>query len=287
METPRRSGLTRGTLGVRSRSLGLAPGRCRSSCLSGSRLAVLLAMGLPFAVGAGETPLRLLGGIPFVDVFVNGQGPFPMVLDSGAAETILTPRLARGLGIDDRAALVAQRRAFVSLRVAGEEVRRLAVRVLDPPQAAVLRLNHGADYQGLLGYTFLSRFVVTVDDQGNRLALQPGSHPPRFRRANPLLDTRPGGPSLEDRSAFACRIPMNIRDGLVYVQGHLNGTGPFSMLLDTGSSQVVLRPDLIRRVGLEIMATDRDQGVTYAGRELRLRACGAPSVTVAAAAREP
>ncbi|MFP3786838.1 aspartyl protease family protein, partial [Burkholderia sp. SIMBA_024] len=51
--------------------------------------------------GSGSTtvPMRLLNNHVFVDVRVNGRGPFPFLLDTGGHD-ILTPQTARALGLD-------------------------------------------------------------------------------------------------------------------------------------------------------------------------------------------
>jgi hypothetical protein len=44
-------------------------------------------------------PMVTYGGRPVVDVSINGQGPFKLILDTGAGSTVLTEGLANELGI--------------------------------------------------------------------------------------------------------------------------------------------------------------------------------------------
>lgn len=43
--------------------------------------------------------MKVLGGLPFVDVYINNYGPFLFIVDSGATETILTLAIAKRLGL--------------------------------------------------------------------------------------------------------------------------------------------------------------------------------------------
>jgi predicted aspartyl protease len=179
------------------------------------------------------TPLRVAARIPFVDdVMVNGQGPFTFILDTGATETVITPPLARQLGIQGRWATPRQKKGTAaSIRAGDAEARDVPVYILDPPQAVTLRLNHGINYHGILGSTFLSRFITTVDFGHGRVT---------FASAAAVAPAKTGR---------APRVALEVRGGLLYASARVNGLGPFPLLVDTGSAEVVILPRLAAALG--------------------------------------
>jgi aspartyl protease len=54
-------------------------------------------------------PMELFGGRPVVGVHINGRGPFPFILDTGAGGTVVSRELARELGLPDRGQTLAGR----------------------------------------------------------------------------------------------------------------------------------------------------------------------------------
>ena len=188
-------------------------------------------------------PIRLEAGIILADVSVNGGDPVPFVVDSGATETVLTPPAARAAGVRARKLFARQEVGRVdSLRVGDAALEDLEVRIVDPPQALPLRLDKGIDYRGFLGYTFLSRFAVTID----------------YRRARMRLAPDPASGVAIDGS-----VPMTVRDGLVYVDAKVDGKGPLQFLIDTGSAEVLLLPRVAGFFNMRSHASDRYPGVRF------------------------
>ena len=118
-------------------------------------------------------------------------------------------------------------------------VKNLRVCICDPPQALPLRLDKGINYHGILGYTFLSRFITTIDYRGKRLFLRPAEH--RDGESRGGADRRQGGRHV---------INMIIRDGLIFGRGRIDGAGPLTFLIDTGSAEVLLTPNVAARLKL-------------------------------------
>lgn len=190
-------------------------------------------------VSAGDIPIHIEARIPFVTVRVNGQGPFTFILDTGASETLITPSLARELAIETRGPTATQKKGVMSSLVVGDaEVENLKVYVLDPPQALALRLNRGIDYRGILGGTFLCRFVTVVDLKGQRLKLLP------------LPATRPKKPGRAGQSAGDRAFFFDLRNGLIHVSGNANGKGPVTWIVDTGSAEVLVLPRTAHTLGI-------------------------------------
>lgn len=123
---------------------------------------------------------------PFMllQAFVNGQGPFPFALDTGAGRTVLATELAQRLNIRSDAGkaglglggnMEVTRATLESLTVGDATVRNHAAIVgafLDAISTAA-----GAKLDGIIGNNFLNQFRVTIDYPQRRLVLAaPLSH---------------------------------------------------------------------------------------------------------------
>lgn len=109
-----------------------------------------------------------------VNVGINDQN-IPMLLDSGAALTVLPADLARRLGVTvpadaspvrlvlaDGKALMARSAVIPTVRVGGFEAEKVAAAVLDPGSA----ITHP-----LLGMSFLGKFKFEIDSAAKELRL--------------------------------------------------------------------------------------------------------------------
>lgn len=118
-----------------------------------------------------------LAGILVVDSTIDGKGPYHFVLDTGAGITVVTPALAKA--IDAKAA------GSTSMRGMGEKTLDTQTVVLGSVavgqarqtqvRAAIVELPPALTYQGrygtiagILGASFLSHYVVTIDVAGDR-----------------------------------------------------------------------------------------------------------------------
>jgi predicted aspartyl protease len=206
--------------------------RARYAVAWSSLAAVLL--GLSGAARAAEPsspaiPLRTAARLLFATVRINGQGPFNLVLDTGASETVITPSVAARLGLRVTAVTASQGTARAeSVSLGNITVRDLPVRVFDPMAARSLRLDFGVDYHGLLGATFLEQFVVIVDYGAPSIQLLTRGEAP----------ARAGGVAFE-RCERLVRVPVM-----------LAGKGPFAFLLDTGAAETLVFPRTAAQAGV-------------------------------------
>jgi clan AA aspartic protease (TIGR02281 family) len=124
---------------------------------------------------SATVPLEPSRGVWVVAVVLNGERQARFLVDTGSSVTVVAPALANHMRLHDRAAgasIELQTLAgltsgpvvtVASLRVGGVELRELPVVVHDP----------GPAVDGILGNTFLNRFLVTVDADRRLLHLRP------------------------------------------------------------------------------------------------------------------
>jgi predicted aspartyl protease len=114
------------------------------------------------------------GVFAFADVFIDGEGPFNFIVDTGASNSVVDWPLVQKLriktigkplsvtGITCRGA--AARIRMSDWRVGGVELPRTQIRAIDMPAEGV---------DGLLGSDVLSTFgSITLDYDGERLLLR-------------------------------------------------------------------------------------------------------------------
>lgn len=180
---------------------------------------------------SNEIPFELAGKVIFVKATLNGKGPYRLILDTGATETVITPPVAKSLGVRTTPVSASQRKGTVqSISTGNAAVTNFGVYVFDPPQALSLRLEQGIDYHGLLGYTFISRFLTTIDYRRSRV------------RFGPLPSRQTAVPTNA--------IAFEVIDHLIRVPVRINGANPYYMLFDTGAAEVLLFPGLARALKL-------------------------------------
>jgi predicted aspartyl protease len=194
-----------------------------------------------------EVSFRLVGGgdpLILVPTYVNGQGPYEFILDTGAVISLLTPELARSLGIQATESKEA-RGAGGAVKVSLARVESLAVgrAKIDDMRIGITgelqRIGAAvrAKIDGDIGYDFLKSFAVTVDYQRSVLRLTQG-------------EQDQGGTGDAARSEVRFK-PASPAKPLVLVAVSVNGQGPYQFALDTGASATVLSAELAQSLGLK------------------------------------
>jgi len=132
---------------------------------------------------AGQVPLRVAGrggAVLMVATYINGTGPYNLVLDTGATLTCLDQRLARHLSLPRKTGAIglgagvggSGRVELVhvdSIRLGAATVRNLTACVLD---LGHLRELGAGGVSGLLGLNFLTPFHVTLDFEQRIMTLK-------------------------------------------------------------------------------------------------------------------
>lgn len=128
---------------------------------------------VPADSAAGETAFRLAGpggAALVVPVYLDGKGPFDLILDTGATLTCVDEALARELGLRERVGAIGgavgvggagrvRLYALDSLRLGATSAAGLTVCAID--LGGLAAVSPGT--RGLLGLNFLKSFRVTLD----------------------------------------------------------------------------------------------------------------------------
>jgi hypothetical protein len=211
--------------------------------------------------GVAVVPFSLEAGEIILNVRINGLGPFPMLVDSGAPNS-LTPEAAALLGVEIEPAqsladsgdhLVATGRAWIDIMRIGD------VEMVDQP-VAILALpleitNRGSapPLAGVIGYEAFQRFVVRLDYERKILALSASAEfnysgngvelPVKFDGAIPVVtaaaDGIPGFFAIDTGSVGAISLRREFVDAHNIETRHptsiriksIGATGPYETLL--------------------------------------------------------
>ena len=166
----------------------------------------------------------------FTDVFVNGQGPFRFLIDTGATQTVLSEKLAVRLGLKKIATNImhgvggagkldsAVFRAD-SLKIGDITVKNLPLGTLSNPM-----LDQVMD--GIIGTTMLADFIITIDYPRSQIQLA---------RKAPETGTA---------------IPVWCFSGLLLVPVEVNGQHKGNFLIDTGADTTLLAHSMAGNLGV-------------------------------------
>jgi hypothetical protein len=154
----------------------------------GRRLAKLSTAGTPRGeetikievVATSARPTRQT--LALVPVFIDGQGPFPFALDTGASRSLISPALAARLSLPARGsagmlqgvtgAASAENFAVASWRAGAVTLPPSMIAAIGSPSAGPATRLHGP--VGLLGSDVLSRYgKIAIDYDKGLLVLDP------------------------------------------------------------------------------------------------------------------
>jgi clan AA aspartic protease (TIGR02281 family) len=128
-----------------------------------------------------ETSVRLEAarGVWIAPVVLNGLHRGRFLVDTGASLTLVSPTLARAAGILARQGAPTLELQTVGGRAAGQSARIHSIRLgeTEARDVEALILDPGPGLDGILGNTFLGRYVVSLDTETATLGLRPLGKP--------------------------------------------------------------------------------------------------------------
>jgi len=141
-------------------------------------------------VSAVTLPMQLINNHIYVTGWLNGQGPFKFVMDTGWGTSSITPEVAKRLGLMTRGAQktigAGEGTAEIKftkvarMRFGGVQLRNLPLNVTSAFDGKTR--DAVSNFGGLIGYELFRRFVVKLDFERQRLILilpSRFSHPER------------------------------------------------------------------------------------------------------------
>lgn len=203
-----------------------------------------------YAVAGGKTsttvPFELLNNHIYVQVRINGKGPYTFLCDTGGAN-IVAPTLAKELGLQSEGALQGRGVGEKSEDVGLTKVQSLQVgdATLSNQVFAIFGLEsyanvEGVNIRGLIGYEIFKRFVVRVDYEHSQLTMTV--------------------PSAFAYHGQGTAVPFQFNNHIPQVDGEVDGI-PGKFDIDTGSraSLSVLKHfadkhELAARLGAKVQA---------------------------------
>lgn len=176
---------------------------------------------------AAVVPIELIRDKPYVEVSVNGHGPYRFLVDTGTGtQALISPELVHQLGIPtvgharltDPSGQGEQRSDVVwidSLKIGGvqfEEVQAVEHRLFREEQ----------NCQGVLGFSLFEDYLLTLDYPGRRMMLSQGTLP---------------------KIAAGSLLPMEMKDGVPIAKLQIDELSVDAQI-DSGGSGLSL-PDAV------------------------------------------
>jgi predicted aspartyl protease len=126
------------------------------------------------ATGAITIPVKMMGGHAIVPVTFNNSVTGNLMVDTGAARTVVSKRIAMGLrlhstgsgtGYGIGGSVTVSTARVESVKVGEVEIQNMSVSIHD--------FSTDPRYEGLLGIDFLGRFQMTLDSAKQVMVLTP------------------------------------------------------------------------------------------------------------------
>ena len=203
----------------------------RSLTLFTALVLILLLPGRREAAAQSHSaPMELLHtGHIAVQVRVNGQGPFRLILDTGSPLTFISMHTARQLGLlppqqgKPAAAgslAIGGQVVLKSLSVGQTEIKNLSALILDHPIVEALGGLEGR-LDGIVGFSFFARFHTTIDYLDSRVTFELVDYTPQDIMSglmNRLMGGAPKARVIAPRSLWGLTVGLSPQTSAVEVR---------------------------------------------------------------------
>jgi hypothetical protein len=184
-----------------------------------------------FSIQGGGTstsvPIELIDNHVYLDVMLNGKGPYRFVFDTGGSN-LIDPAVAKEIGTTGAGSLEgggagSQTESFSFGTVKSLEVGKAMLK--DQVFAVVpirkgFGIGAGQSIDGLIGFEVLARFVTTFDYANRTVTFaMPGAPPPAAAGIVPFVfgSTQPQFACNVDGIAAQCSVDTGARDSLSFL----------------------------------------------------------------------
>ena len=236
-----------------------------TKCFSLLCLPFLIMIGAGAACGQNiiEVPCEFINNTIYLQVTINGTGPFLMTLDTGTNPSAINLATAQQLGLKLRSAksagkgfgsgkITTRKTKIARLEVAGIVTKGVAFEALDLSAASA---KSDKPIVGLLGYSFLKGRILQIDYPHHKL---------RFYQELPFS---------RSRSQYEARLAMTFDAHVPVIDIFVEGKRSRALLDTGGSYELLLTPGAVTHLGLEKEFKEAKilSGGGYAGQqEIRL-----------------
>jgi predicted aspartyl protease len=216
------------------------------------------------AGGIRTVPAKVLhtatSTLVLVPVCLAGHGPYPFILDTGAAQSVVDQNLATRLHLPSTGATLPATGVNCTARagqvqVSDWSVGDVALRSQPLASLSMVGSSGGSGIAGLLGSDVWSRFGRFQLNYRSGQVTLPGPEQATAPTSAPT-PSAPGAPMavIHSRLGTLAVVPVT-----------LDGHGPLTFILDTGSSQSVVDRAVAQRLGLPLAGRARQvSGVSCA-----------------------
>jgi Aspartyl protease/PDZ domain len=189
-----------------------------------------------FSIANGQmstsVPIDLVDNHVYLDVMLNGKGPYHMIFDTGGAN-IIDPAVAKEIGAFGKGSVQgsgvgAQTESFSfanvdTLQVGDAMLRKQLFAVV--PVRAGFGVSGGRPVDGLIGWEVLARYITTFDYAGKRVSLMlpAAAQGPAGSHVVPFVfnSTQPQIPCGVDGIPSQCTIDTGARDTMTFYAPYL------------------------------------------------------------------
>ncbi len=121
-----------------------------------------------------------------VSVKVNGKGPYRLIFDTGAPDSLVSNKVAKEAGLitkDTKRPLFAPfgsagQFKMKTLELGGLKAEEISTMVIDHPTVGAISSVVGP-IEGILGFTFFARYKTTIDYEKKVLTFEPSDYRPK------------------------------------------------------------------------------------------------------------
>lgn len=182
------------------------------------------------------TTSRLQHLLVLNEVYLNGSGPFRMMIDTGNASSSLSPAAAERLGLRP-AYQVEQVTATGSRLTPAVIVQEVQVGgVVDTGVEVMISASRMREVDGVLGQSWLSRHDYLLDYRGKRMVLDGLAPAGGMRRTMRQVDGRPAIETLVDRRRSELVLDSGAPAVVLFEQAAIKNTA--MMFTNNGSATV-------------------------------------------------
>src|SRR6185369_5524311 len=132
-----------------------------------------------------ETPKRFV--VPFeliktqhmvVSLKVNGKGPYRLVFDTGAPDSLVSNKIAKDAGLTGKGGGIpifgSRGQAKIKdLEIGDLKANDVSAMVLDHPTVAAIA-NFAGPIEGIIGFTFYARYKMSIDYEKKEITFEEG-----------------------------------------------------------------------------------------------------------------